>query len=194
MDQDLSLVFSAARISSDDLRQAVIAAFEDSLPENLVILYSDDSLYAGSIRKAFNSFTVTSLWGDGETGVTRFALEISKMIPAKVVVLTAADHSCVGGYQIIEAGWLLEADWSGTGDTDEYTTYGLRGLKNAYGLEVFDNSGRVSCLKKTPGTPNGICVLTSTRSMHVGPLTSDQILRVIEDDIPGASFECLLAE
>jgi hypothetical protein len=196
MGLDLSLVFVPTRIPADDLRRAVMNSFGDSLPANLVVLYSDGSSCSAAIRQAFKVFTVVSLWGDCGTGATRFALEISRRIPAKAVVLTAADHSCVGGYQIIEAGQLLESFWSDPTDVEsDYTACGAMGVTSAYGTELPGNYEVRFLLDDLMASPKGFCIQTSTEMLHPGqPLRPDQVLRVMENDFPDAVFECLLAD
>jgi hypothetical protein len=188
MGQDVSILFAAENLSADGLVEAAVRAFADQPPDNMVILFSNNG--PDCVQRAFPAFTAMTLWADAEGGLADFATTLSQ--PArKVVVLTVADHSCVGGWQIFEGGTAGQSQWvEGQG----YTECGLRGIELAYGIEIRPSvEEQVLFADGFLRDLAGICVFSSVPDLTSGKrLRSSQVQAIREHDLGETVLDCLL--
>jgi hypothetical protein len=188
MGQDVSIVLVARKIPAKRPLKAATRAFSENRSANLLILYSQ----AGPVclRRALPAFTAASVWSDAEDDLDRFASGLSLSL-GKALVITMADHSCLGGWQVFENGQGGEGEWL---EGDGYTDCGIRGIERCWGVELQPTAKeRLFFVESFLQELSGICVLGSAGGLQAGaPLQGAQVQAIMEHDLAGAELECLL--
>jgi len=194
---DVSLLFAPITIETTVLLEAIKDSFEDERPSNLVVLYADHSSGPRSVKRCFKEFTTISLWGDCEDGFSDFASSTSRLIKQELVALTVCDHANIGGWGIFGKGKLQKSYWTDPDDSEvEYSGCGVEAIRTAYGVDLQPSQrDRLHFVESFLQNPTGLCVASSSSLFSSGEsLTESLVQRIREDDVPQASFECLLME
>jgi hypothetical protein len=185
--QDVSVVVVAKHTSDDALVKASRLAFADEPPANLVLLISRKG--PPSVHRALSEFTAISVWADIEAGLDSFARQVSLLVD-RCVVITMCDHACVGGWQIFDAGQARRAEWL----SEDYTDAGIRGIETAFAVKLRPTADeRGTFTESFMAEPKGLCVFSSAASLRKGKaLSGQQVVDIMEHDLPDAELECLL--
>jgi hypothetical protein len=186
--QDLSLVIAREEVAPEQLVEAATRAFAQHPPAHLAILYSREG--PACVKKALPTFTSASVWADTEEGLALFTSELSAQV-SKVLVVTMADHSCVGGWQIFANGERGEGVFL---EGDSYTECGIQGIERCFGVRLRPTKEeRLWFVERFLSQLSGVWVLGSAGSFRPGrALTASQIRAIMESDLPEAELECLL--
>jgi len=194
MGQDLSVVLFDRTIR----RAHLCGVLEGSLPrahhEVAVLVFGATPETFPELAGPLPDFTAFSVWADGETAgwLQRVAENLSAFLGGSCLVLTAADHSCVGGWEFFLEGQLVKDQWcSGTG----YLDIALSGLPLVTNAPVPDwprvrDLGLVSLLAEPT---SAFCFRSIHPALPAGQsLSRHQLTALLELDLPGSTPECLL--
>jgi len=186
--QDVSIVFAPGEAAPEQLLEAATRAFAQSPPAHLAILYSRAG--PACVKEAIPTFTSASVWADADEGLALFASEVSRLV-GKALVITTADHSCVGGWQLFEKGKRGEGAWR---EGDGYTQCGLEGIERCFGVRLRPTEEeRLWFVERFLAHLSGVWVFGTAGSFRPGgSLHPRQIQAIIEFDLPEAELECLL--
>jgi hypothetical protein len=186
--QDVSIVFAPGEVAPEQLLDAATRAFAQHPPSHLAILYSREG--PTCVKEALPTFTSASLWADAEEGLALFASELSRLVN-KVLVVTMADHSCVGGWQLFENGERGEGAWQ---EGEGYTQCGIQGIEQCFDVQLRPTEEeRLWFVERFLAHLAGIWVFGSAgRCRPGGGLHPGQIQAIMEFDLPEAELECLL--
>ena len=183
---DVSVVVVPASLSDADIVGATRAVPALAGPGVAVLIGSADAA-PSEFRRAFPSFTALSFWGAG-SGLSKLAAQLSSRSGMRVLVLTQADHSLVGGYLVFEAGQLVISRWM---DAEEYLNAPLEGVRVAYGASFALSQAEGQSLAELLAHPERGILLD--RNGHFVALGEAEAIKVLEDDLPGYSSEPILA-
>jgi hypothetical protein len=190
MGQDASIILVAKRVTPATSVDTARQAFQGEPPQNLVVLYGDAA--PPSVKAKLPDLTSLSLWADAELTPAPFAIALSRSF-GPVLVVTMADHSCTGGWQVFEGGVAGTSVWT---DGDDYCECGITGVERAFRVQLLpDEEERLSFVEYFLTTERGLCVfgqggvLTPGRTLSLAEVTA-----IIEYDLPEAELECLLLQ
>jgi len=194
MGQDLSVVLSDRTIPQAVLHGVLGASLSASDHPVAVIAFGATSLTFPPLAGALSVLTAFSVWADGDTSgrLQGVAERLSAFSRSPCVVLTAADHSCVGGWEFFRDGRLVQDQWcTGTG----YLDIAVAGLSHIVDAPLqlsppVQDLGLVSLLAEPT---SGICLWSRSSGLSEGQsLSSLQLNALFEADLSGLTLECLL--
>ncbi len=194
MGQDLSVVVTDRGLNHADLFGVVHAFLPASQHPTVVLAYGATPGTFPALAVTIPAFTVFSVWADGDTSgcLRRLTESLSALLHSACAVLTAADHSCVGGWELFREGVLIRDQWC---LGDGYLDVPLQGVAALAGVSrplpsLEAELGLVSLLAEPTSV---VCLRSGTSALHAGSLlTSHQMLALLESDLPGLTLECLL--
>jgi len=192
MGQDLGVVFAPVSVLHRDVIAVVERAFAGSTAENIVVAIGE-SPSASPLARAFPQFTAFTVWADAEASLDTVAALLSRSVAGgRCLVLTAADHSCIGGWQHFQAGQLRGSGWA---EGDDYLSIAFEGLAllTQEPLSCLCDDDRLYLVSSLAEPTEGYCLRTTSRLLKPGqPVAKRLLTRVTEDDIDNATFGCLL--
>lgn len=194
MGQDLSVVLIDRTVHYAQL----CGVIEESLPaanhEVAVVALGATPVTFPELAWPLPEFTAFSVWADGETAgrLSCVAAHLSAFLGRSCLVLTAADHACVGGWEFYLRGKLVKDQWC---LGSEYLHIALSGLPLVTNTPVPDwprvrDLGIVSLLAEPTVA---YCLRSSHPALPAGrSLSAPQLTALLELDLPGPTAECLL--
>src|SRR5262245_23699998 len=112
MGQDLSTLFVPRPLEGALLCEVAAEAFARG-PEDLVALIVDETTGPKALRDGFPRFSSVSLWSPDPAPWDAYARALSAKLPGESLLsVVMADHSCVGGWQLLRDGKAVNGVWS----------------------------------------------------------------------------------
>ena len=196
MGQDLSVVLTNRPISQADLFGVVQASLPTSDHMVAVLVFGATPVAFPALAASLPAFTTFSVWADGETSgcLQRVAEGLSALLRSPCLVLTAADHSCVGGWELFRDGSLVQDQWcSGSG----YLDVSLEGVSvfasTSHPLPLPPSDRGLGLVSLLAEPTSAVCLRSSSSVLPAGQFLSCHLITALfEDDLPGLTLECLL--
>ena len=194
MGQDLSVVVTARAFTYADLSGVVQSFLPASHHPTVVLAFGATPVSFPALALALPSFTVFSIWADGDTSgrLHRVTEGLSALVHSSCAVLTAADHSCVGGWELFRDGVLIQDQWC---SGDGYLVVPLTGVAVLAGasLQLPPSQADLGIVSLLAEPTSAVCLRAGSSALHAGShLSSHQTSALFEADLPGLTLECLL--
>ena len=194
MGQDLSVVVADRAINHADLSGVVQAFIPASHHPTVVLAFGATPVAFPALAVTLPSFTVFSIWADGDTSgcLHRVTEGLSALLHSSCAVLTAADHSCVGGWELFRDGVLIQDQWC---SGDGYLAVPLRGVAALAGAspQLPPSQADLGLVSLLAEPTSAVCLWSGSSALHAGShLSSHQTSALFDADLPGLTLECLL--
>ena len=194
MGQDLSVVLTDHTVHQAALHGVLGAALTASDHAFVVLVFGVTPVTLPPLAVALPAFTAFSVWADGDTSgrLQVVAEQLSALSRSSCVVLTAADHSLVGGWEFYREGRLVQDQWC---SGNRYLDIALEGLSHIVNAPLplsplVQDLGLVSLLAEPT---SGICLRSRSPDLVAGQsFSSHQLTALFEADLLGFTLECLL--
>jgi len=179
---DVSVLFIPLSLTDEDLARSTSDAL--GTPGDLALIIVDQETGPHELRARFPRDTAISVWGEQDSddwdGLAR---TISKAVEEKLVAFTVADHSCVGLWQVLESGVVVDG-----GTPSSYLDAPREGFKAAYGLDL--GSSQLHAESMSIAAQKGLCLATTSPGMRTGALSAEQVTMIVATSCPSPRGPC----